>query len=438
METRRAIVVGAGFAGLTAAHYLNKGGWQTTVLEAGDRVGGRVATVRKQGYILDTGATQISTGYKEYVALSRELGMDSEIVESSNWIAVLRHGRLYDIDGGSMLSGPLSPLLSIGSKLAMLKTIKDYLGLRPRMNVLDVSACAAYDIESAKQYALRRLNREIYDALIDPMIRAYVIHRADNVSCLEWFSSIGNLGGQQMTSLNGGNERLPLALASRLDVRLGSPVQSVRRSNQGVEVQYRDPAGQTRTLHADAAVIATRMPETIGMHPPFRAVAGALADELTYNRGLSVQLGFRVRPASRALGLLIPTVEHNEIGLVWLEHNKNPDRAPPGHALYSVYFDEAACDEWFHRPAEELADFCTGFLVRLFPELHGQRDMAHVTRWPLAVPDPATGIYAKVAAMKQRIDPRDCIQYAGDYFTCTGQNSAIYWGRRAAENLLGR
>lgn len=438
METRRAVVVGAGFAGLTAAYYLKKAGWQTAVLEAGSRVGGRVATVRKQGYLLDTGATQISTGYTEYVALSRELGLHGDIVNSSNWIAVLRHGRLYDIDGGSMLSGPLSPLLSLGSKLAMLKTVKDYLGLKPRMSVLDVSACAAYDTESAKQYALRRLNREIYDALIDPMIRAYVIKRADNVSCLEWFSSIGNLGGQQMTSINGGNERLPLALAGQLDVRLDSPVQTVRRIGQGVEVDYRDANGQTQTLNADAAVIAVRIPEAISMHPPFRAIAGALADDLTYNRGLTVQLGFRTRPASRAIGILIPTVEHNEIGLIWLEHNKNPDRTPAGHALYSVYFDEAACDEWFDRPEAEIVDFCTDFLVQLFPGLREQRDMAHITRWPLAVPDPATGIYAKVAAMKQRIDPRDRIQYAGDYFTCTGQNSAIYWGRRAAENLLQR
>ncbi len=56
-------------------------------------------------------------------------------------------------------------------------------------------------------------------------------------------------------------------------------------------------------------------------------------------------------------------------------------------------------------------------------------DMSHVTRWPMAGPNPATGIYAKVAAMKARINPDDCIQLAGDYFTCTGQNSAIYWGK---------
>jgi hypothetical protein len=56
----------------------------------------------------------------------------------------------------------------------------------------------------------------------------------------------------------------------------------------------------------------------------------------------------------------------------------------------------------------------------------------------MAIPNPATGVYKAIHAMKQRIDPADAIQLAGDYFTCTGQNSAIHWGRKAAENVLTR
>lgn len=436
MASKKVAVVGGGFAGLSAAYYLKQGGWQPVVLEAGPQVGGRVATVHKDGYTLDTGATQISTGYAEYVALSKEVGLHDDIIDSSSHIAVLRAGQLHLIDGNSVLSGPLSPLLSLGGKLTMLKTIKDYLTLRPRMDVLDVSACAEHDTESALAYAESRLSREVYDYLIDPMIRAYVINRANNVSCLEWFSSIGNLGGQKMTSLKGGNRRMPEALARHADVRLNSPVQSIQRSAQGVDIQYTTADGGSHTLAADACVLATRVPEALSIHPPFRDIAGPLATDLTYNRGLVVQLGYTHKPALPAIGILLPTVEQNEIGLIWLEHNKNPDRAPAGHALFSVYFDDAVCDDFGQRTDEALIAFCHGYLARLFPELAAALHMSHVTRWPMAVPNPATGTYAQVAQMKQRIDPADRIQYAGDYFTCTGQNSAIYWGRRAAENLL--
>ncbi|MFM8424958.1 MAG: FAD-dependent oxidoreductase, partial [Chloroflexota bacterium] len=46
MQNRSVIVIGAGMAGLSAAHELTKAGWNVTVLEARSRVGGRVHTVR--------------------------------------------------------------------------------------------------------------------------------------------------------------------------------------------------------------------------------------------------------------------------------------------------------------------------------------------------------------------------------------------------------
>jgi protoporphyrinogen/coproporphyrinogen III oxidase len=434
--TRSVIVVGGGFAGLTAGYYLQKAGWKTTLLEAGNYPGGRVATVRKQGYTMDIGATQISTGYKEYVALSKELGLFDQIINSSSHVAVWRHGKLHMIDGNNMLSGPLSPLISFGSKLKMVNTLIDYLRMKPRMNVLDVSACGAYDTESALQYCLRRLNRELYDNLVDPLVRAYVINRAANISCLEWFSTIDNLGGQQMTSIMGGNCRLPEALAKTFEVRLNSPVQSLQRTAEGVQVAYLGPDGAQQTVRADACVMATRVPEAIAIYPRFKDIAGELATDLKYNRGLVVELGFNKRPANKAIGLLIPTVEHNDISLIWVEHNKNLDRVPEGHSLYSITFDDTANDDCFHRSDDYLVGVGCRLLEKMFPELRGALDMSHVKRWPMAVPNPETGIYAKVAAMKARINPNDCIQFAGDYFTCTGQNSAIHWGKKAAENLL--
>jgi phytoene dehydrogenase-like protein len=53
------IVVGAGISGLTAARLLAKAGRSVTVLEARDRVGGRVHTDRSDGRITDLGASWI-------------------------------------------------------------------------------------------------------------------------------------------------------------------------------------------------------------------------------------------------------------------------------------------------------------------------------------------------------------------------------------------
>ena len=99
-------------------------------------------------------------------------------------------------------------------------------------------------------------------------------------------------------------------------------------------------------------------------------------------------------------------------------------------------YDDTANDDSYNRSDEYLVRQGCALLEKLFPELKGTLDMPNVTRWPRAIPNPETGMYAKVAAMKAQINPNDRIQFAGDYFTCVGQNSAIHWGRRAAENLI--
>ena len=50
MEKRSCIVIGAGLSGLAAAYALAKEGWKVTVLDARDRIGGRVFTHRFEGY----------------------------------------------------------------------------------------------------------------------------------------------------------------------------------------------------------------------------------------------------------------------------------------------------------------------------------------------------------------------------------------------------
>lgn len=59
-----AIVVGAGLAGLIAARQLHRENWNVTVLEARDRVGGRVQTDKVEGFLLDHGFQVYLTGYE--------------------------------------------------------------------------------------------------------------------------------------------------------------------------------------------------------------------------------------------------------------------------------------------------------------------------------------------------------------------------------------
>ena len=73
----KVIIIGAGIAGLTAAQQLKSFGMEVVVLEARDRVGGRIATFRKGPYIADLGAMVVTgLGGNPITVLSKQVNME--------------------------------------------------------------------------------------------------------------------------------------------------------------------------------------------------------------------------------------------------------------------------------------------------------------------------------------------------------------------------
>lgn len=73
----KVIVIGAGIAGLTAAQQLQQFGMEVVVLEARDRVGGRIATFRKHNYVADLGAMVVTgLGGNPMSVLSKQINME--------------------------------------------------------------------------------------------------------------------------------------------------------------------------------------------------------------------------------------------------------------------------------------------------------------------------------------------------------------------------
>ncbi|EFN65441.1 Lysine-specific histone demethylase 1 [Camponotus floridanus] len=73
----KVIVIGAGIAGLAAAQQMQQFGLEVIVLEARDRVGGRIATFRKSNYIADLGAMVVTgLGGNPVTTLSKQINME--------------------------------------------------------------------------------------------------------------------------------------------------------------------------------------------------------------------------------------------------------------------------------------------------------------------------------------------------------------------------
>lgn len=432
----KAVIVGAGLAGLAAAHELSKAGWQVKVLESADRVGGRVETVEKNGYRFDSGAVGAGTVYTDYMQLVEELGLSDRIVESSTVSAIYRNGTVHEIDSARPMTGLTTGAFSLGSKLKLAKLAMDVRRIKPDLDIRDVAGAHQYDTESSRAYALRRLNQELADNLIEPLHRTLNLTRADRVSKLELFNALTGLFDTTMITLTGGLATLTDALGKRLDVRTETKVSLIERLDGEIAITCSTAEGED-TLTADACVIATQLPVATEIYPPAKRDLAPLPERLRYNRGIVVTLGYSRPTDTQAMLLMLPVAETQEHALLFLEHNKGPDRAPKGHSLVTVFFDDVALDSSLRKSDAQLIENTARFVEQVLPELRGAMDMSHVRHWgELALTNPDVGLFKLIEGVNRKLDPNDPVQYAGDYFSTAGQNTAIVYGKRAAHNLL--
>src|SRR4051794_29296085 len=83
--SQRILVIGAGMAGLTAARRLAEAGRQVLVLEARDRVGGRIRTLREGDQVLELGAEFIHGHPAELWNLIHEAGLETYSLDGANY-----------------------------------------------------------------------------------------------------------------------------------------------------------------------------------------------------------------------------------------------------------------------------------------------------------------------------------------------------------------
>ena len=238
----RVVVIGAGFAGLAAAYELSRAGADVTVLEARNRVGGRVITFRDMvaGGTMEGGAELIGSNHAIWQQYRERFGL-----------------RLLDIADPENIE---SPILLGGRRLTHQESDQLWEEMDAALNLMNADAAAvpdpfaAWTTPGADALDRRSLGDWIAALEASPLCKLAVDVQmtSDNGVRSAWQSYLGNLamikgGGvekywteTERFHCAGGNQQLAERLAAAIGrerVRLREPVTSVTVAESGVSVK---------------------------------------------------------------------------------------------------------------------------------------------------------------------------------------------------------
>ena len=311
----KVIVLGAGVAGLSAAYELGKAGYDCTVLEARDRVGGRNWTVRRgtkvemtdgsrqvcefdEGLYWNAGAARLPSHHQAVLGYCREFGVALEVVVNTSRGALLHNpaandgrpielrqmvndvrGEIAELLGKAINRGALDQELTARDKERMLAFLRQY---------GDLSGDLLY----------KGSPRAGYKTLPGPADRAGVKRDPVPLSTLldadMWAGMLLEENFTQQATMFqpvGGMDRIAAAFAEKLGpaVRLASEVSVIRRGSSGVSISFVDKqTGKPNAIDAAYCLVTIPLKVLDGIDSDFSSPHRAAIRDIVYGNAIKI------------------------------------------------------------------------------------------------------------------------------------------------------
>lgn len=377
----RVAVIGAGMAGLSAAHELLRLGADPVVFEADARAGGKVRSAREQGYLTESGPHFFAGPLDALVAAA---GLQAEVVAPQRPVTRWVHF------GGRTLK---APSLSLLARAGVLRALLEPLFARePR------------DDQTLRDFLVARLGRKAGGLAAAVMAAGVYAGDPEKLSARDAFPSLAAPGSlfrsrarRPLWALRQGAGSLPEALAGKLAgrLRLSTPVTSL------------EPSWRVNGEDFDAVLLALPSSAAARLTRPF---APRFADALGALVSLPVtlvHLGFPAAALPRGFGAIDATGALHATGTL-LPSSMLPGRAPEGKALAT-----AVCGaRHAGLPDTPLVDAVLADLRKLFGVAR-EPEYARVVRHAEAIPQYAPGHAGRARAARALLAEFPRIEAAG-------------------------
>ncbi|WP_405064225.1 FAD-dependent oxidoreductase [Kribbella sp. NBC_01505] len=442
---KRVVVLGAGLAGLSSAYTLMKSGYDVTVLEATERPGGRVLTVRDgfhKGGHAEMGATRIFETHEYTNRYVQHFGLELAPYDAGQ--------RAFFVEGKRFMAPPAGTPWPIAGMTEAERA--DPFSFFPKYilsgfdQLGDVHAAGwpgAFPSTAA-------LDRQTF--------AQYMRSQGASKAWTEWFfAQEGHLGrinaltvfaeehvasGNTVTSIVGGNDKLPKAFAKALGsrVKYRSEVVRIAARPHGVTVNYVDRWGRHQ-IEADRVVCA--MPfvplRRVDLSGCFSPAKMAAIHRLKYVAAARCYFQTKSRFWQPTLGGLNLVGTDTSVGRIWNTSSQQAD--PKLGMIHSYMLDTDALDFAKRGPSSRVAHM-RGEFEKLLPGFKGQELVARTKVWQedrwiggvtgMVDPGDLTWMYP---AMRR---PENRIHFAGEHTSLwiAWMNGALESADRVATEIL--
>ncbi len=463
------LVIGGGITGLAAARALARDGVPVTLVDAGPRLGGKIATERVDGLVLEQGPDSFVATRPAAVTLCRELGLGSELVGTRDPRAVYirLRGELVPMPEGLGLVLPTkvlpfarTRLFSWSEKLRMARDV-----VSPRQLPVDDIAVGTF--------LRRRLGSPLVDRLAGPLVGGVYGTPIDELSLDAVVPQLrtaerehrslllaGLADGKAMreaaakraaaaasatadapaakplgvfVSLRGGMGTLVDALESSLtlggaELRTGFGVRSLSRAGTGIAARFEDGS----LARFDGAILAVPAPVAARLLEGEVPGATAALGGVPHGTSILVTLAYRREHVSRELvghGYLIPASEGGPISACTWSSEKWPDRAPDDVVLVRMFVRDEGSATTLSEPdliAAARAEVEGTLRVAAEPLL------VRVSRWDGAMPRYTVGHLDRIAAIEAAMTAWPAVTVAGASYRGVGLPDCVTQGLAAA------
>ncbi|HEU5033644.1 MAG TPA: protoporphyrinogen oxidase [Mycobacteriales bacterium] len=440
------VVIGAGIAGLAAAHALSD--LDVLVIDGAKQVGGKLRTSAVAGLAVDEGAETFLARVPEAIDLVTRVGLGAELVHpTTTSAAVWARGGLRPIPRGTVFGVP--------------RSVRSFDGiLRP-----DEIARAGLDLvlpptgsegdESVRSFVQRRLGAAVVDRLVDPLLGGVYAGRAEELSVRATAPQLAGIRG----SLIRGVARTPapstdapvfatvraglatfaaaVASASGADLLLGRLVRRLERTPDGFRVVH-GPTPDEQVVEARAVVVAV---PAVAASRLLREVAPAAAGELGSIDAASMAIVTTAwrrsdLPELAGSGYLVPAVSGRPVKAVTFASAKwahlHGDVAVVRCSI-GRYGDTAV----LHRDDAELVALAADELRETVGFRRAPVE-ARVTRWGGALPQYAVGHLDRVRRIRDAVSAVPGLAVCGATYEGVGIPACIRTGQHAAAQVRAR